>query len=160
MKVQNPETLARVKARLNKLLQLDVYYDFILMTYDDFVQKYNSYGFGFINFYEIEFSNYLNITNIIQDFHFRGEDVYLLPIDREKSVHAIEVKDLNNYLSEQGINADNFVVLDKDMKWALVKNKQNKLIGIGSFSRKRIKKNWSLRFVDKRIIAETESVRT
>ncbi len=88
MVVQDFEEQIKVRLKLNKLLQLDVYYDHILMDYEEFMQKYDYYGWGFTNFFEVRFPSDINVIDIIQDFYIWEEEAYLLPIQQERSIDS------------------------------------------------------------------------
>lgn len=68
------ENFDEVKVRYGKLLNFDVYFDYILLSFDEFLEKYGSYGWGGTNYSEIRFENDINVIQEIERFNIWSDE--------------------------------------------------------------------------------------
>jgi hypothetical protein len=83
---------------------------------------------------------------------------YLLPISFEKQFFEIKPNMIKFCIVENHIDLQNYIVLNKNMTWAIVRNKYRYLIGIGDFIRKQMQKKVHHRFGDARIEIVSQSL--
>lgn len=140
MNINNYE---EVKTKFKKLIDLDNYYDYLLLSDEDFVNKYKHLGWTFTSdYFEVRFDKKIDVINIIQNFNSLDDECLLMPINSDKKTFKVKTKNLKSFLVENDLNQNDFILLNEKPRWILVKNKFNKLIGLDSFIKKRMKKNW------------------
>jgi hypothetical protein len=152
MQITNPQVIERIEKKINKCFDLDTYFDYCLLSGDAFTTKKGSFGYSFSNFFEIRFEVEAEIIPQIELFLADEATYYVIPVAFEKAIFEIESGKMTAFFLENKINTDDFILFDKKMNWALVKNKYRKLIGIGNFIHKKMKKQVHVRFGNARIM--------
>ena len=136
----------KVSLKFRNLINIESYFDYILLDFENFTKKYGSYGWSFNNYFEVRFEESIDVLRVIQDFNILKENCLLIPIDFQRKVFRIESKDIKSFIHDKDIDTKNFILLNEGNQWGLIKNQYNKLIGIGSYAVKHMKRNCYLTF--------------
>jgi hypothetical protein len=144
--------LEKVWIKLDKLFNYEVYKDYLLLSSDDFYNKYNYYGHSFTNFFQVRFHLGENILKELEMLLSKEDTCYLIPITLEKQVFEVQSSMIESFILENNIDSNDFIILSKNMNWSVVKNKHRYLIGIGDYIKKQMQKHTNMRFGDAKIM--------
>ncbi|MCU0439004.1 MAG: hypothetical protein MUC49_13985 [Raineya sp.] len=141
----------RIIQKISKNIDIGEYYDIHNLTSEDFLKKYGYWGFSFRNFYEIRFYNDTNVLTQLKKLTTDGKQYYFLPIDKEQRIYKDNIDFIDSLYPEDHLKA-HIIIADEKLNWFLVKDGYNKLIGVGDYFKKRIKKMIHLKFDDERLM--------
>ena len=83
-----------------------------------------------------------------------GNQYYFLPIDKERRIYKDNIDFIDTLYFEDHLKA-HIIIADDKLNWFLVKDNFNKLIGIGDYFKKRIKKMIHLKFDNEKLMHAT-----
>lgn len=155
--VKNTPNYEEVKNSFNKFIDLDIYFDHILLDYDDFLKKYGRVGFSFVNFFEVRLAKEIDALETIQDFITWQKDLLIIPLNSNKTVYKVASNNIQSFIIDNNLNTDDFIILHQGNKWVLVKDQHNKLIGIGHFIIKKMAENCFMSFGGHKVMHTTSS---
>ena len=135
------DTYQTTKATFEKLFDLDEYFDHILLDSDAFMEKYHYCGWSFPQRIEVRFPPEVDVLTIIQEFISEETGLIMIPVTPQRVAYHIEGEHLPAIFQENELPTADFLIFHLKHRWVLVKNKFNKLIGVGPYITKRIKKN-------------------
>ena len=155
MRIEDEEKKARIWKKVSKQIQVETYYDEILLTTDAFREKYGYIGGGFTNYFRTRFEADVDVLEVIAKFLTWEDKFYLLPITRAMEIYQFEPPELIKLIQQENLNSDDFIITGDRYHYALIKDKHRNLNGVGDFIRKRVKKQINLRFMDARVMLTT-----
>lgn len=145
----------KIWKKLARLLQIDPYFDGVLLSPDAFEKKYGYLGGDFTDFYQIRFEQDVEILQVLTSFLDWEDQYFLLPISPEREIYSFQPDGLASLIEKEGLNTADFLIVGDKYHYVLVKDKHRKLTGMGDFIRKRIKKQLNFRFLDARLMFAT-----
>lgn len=141
--------IAKIRKKLNKFFDLDLYSDFLFLTTEESFSKHGHYGFSFKNYESVRFNLELNILREICNFIPENEYYVISLVKDNLSFHKIEKNEMLNFLETN--NLTDFVIFEKKMTWLLVYDHHRKLFGLGNYIKKKMKQNVNSRFGETKI---------
>lgn len=156
MKVDSYET---IKIRFSKLIDLDRYFDYVLLDSEDFMTKHGYYGWAFSNYFAVRLTKEVDALRTIQNFINWKKELIIMPIDAEKRIYKVSAENIYSFILDNDLNTDDFIIFHQGTKWILVKNKYNVLTGIGSYIVKRMEKNCFMTFGGDKVMYRVPNAR-
>ena len=149
MIIENEIEIAKIRKKLDRFFDLDLYSDFLFLTFEESIAKYGSFGFSFHDYKSIRFNKEPTILKEICSFLPENE-YYVIPLLKENiNFYKIEKNKIPEFLEQN--NVINFVIFEIRMTWLLVYDQHRKLFGLGNYIKKKMKQNVNLRFGEAKI---------
>ncbi len=141
----------RILSKISKRINIQEYYDIHALTSDEFMEKYGYWGIGYHNHIEIRFYKGTNTLLQLKKLVEPNQQYYFLPIEEERRIYKIDISSLNDIHRNDPLES-HFIIADEKLNWIIIKNNFNKLIGIGDYIKKRMKKMVHLSFDNVKIM--------
>ena len=108
-----------IKVKFQKLINLDGYFDYILLDSEDFMEKFEYYGWSFSNYFEIRFEADVDALSEIQNFINWKKDLIIIPIEPSKKAHKVNSENINSYFQENNLNTEDFIIFHEGTKYSV-----------------------------------------
>ena len=90
MIIENESEIAKITKKLNTFFDFDRYSDLLFLTFEEFVSKYESYGFGFADFITVRFEAEADALAEICDFLPENEHYFILLKNGTRNYYKVE----------------------------------------------------------------------
>ena len=110
MLIKNEIEIARIRKKLNDFFDLDLYSDFLFLTFEEFLSKYGCFGFSFHDYSLIRFYTESGVLTEIANFLPENE-YYVISLMKDNiNFYKVEKKQMPEFLEQN--HFINFVIFE------------------------------------------------
>ena len=149
MIIEDNIEIEKIKKKLKTFFDLDLYADFLFLTSEEFLLKYEYFGFSFKDYQLVRFNPEQKVLSEICNFLPESEYFVISLLKNDIAFYKIEKRNILKFLEQNSL--DNFIIFEKRMTWLLIYDHHKKLFGLGNYIKKKIKQNTNLRFGEAKI---------